>query len=99
MSKPSIEYTILEIEENDIERGGLLEVLENPAPVGCLSKPAAKAILIEIKSNLLHRIFIAVVQVGYRPGFDTRSNYSRCRTKIHLWWRASRTHRGCGSEG
>ena len=27
MSKPSIEYTILEIEENDIERGGLLEVL------------------------------------------------------------------------
>ena len=64
MSKPSIEYTIREIEENDIERGGLLEVLENLAPVGGLSKPAAKAILIEIKSNLLHRIFIAVVQVG-----------------------------------
>ena len=36
-------YTILEIEENDIERGGLLEVLENPAPVGCLSKPARES--------------------------------------------------------
>jgi len=64
MSTPSKEYTIREIEENDIESGGLLEVLENLAPVGSLTKPAAKAILKEIKSNPLHRIFVAVVQEG-----------------------------------
>jgi glucosamine-phosphate N-acetyltransferase len=64
MSKPSKEYTIREIEENDIESGGLLEVLENLAPVGGLAKPAAKAILKDIKSNPLPRIFVAVVQKG-----------------------------------
>ena len=64
MPKPPIEYTIRELEENDIESGGLLEVLENLAPVGGLTKPAAKTILKEIKSNPLHRIFIAVVQEG-----------------------------------
>ena len=42
MSKPPIEYTIRELEENDIESGGLLEVLENPAPVGGLTKPAGR---------------------------------------------------------
>jgi len=68
MSKPSIEYTIREIEENDIESGELLEVLENLAPVGGLAKPAAKAILKEIKSNPLHRIFVAVVQEGIDQG-------------------------------
>ena len=64
MSNSSINYAIREIEENDIESGGLLEVLENLAPVGGLSKPTAKAILKEIKSNPLHRIFVAVVQDG-----------------------------------
>jgi glucosamine-phosphate N-acetyltransferase len=64
----SINYAIREIEENDIESGGLLEVLENLAPVGGLSKPAAKAILKEIKSNPLHRIFVAVVQDGRNQG-------------------------------
>jgi glucosamine-phosphate N-acetyltransferase len=68
MSNSSINYAIREIEENDIESGGLLEVLENLAPVGGLSKPAAKAILKEIKSNSLHRIFVAVVQDGRNQG-------------------------------
>ena len=68
MSNSSINYAIREIEENDIESGGLLEVLENLAPVGGLSKPAAKAILREIKSNPLHRIFVAVVQDGRNQG-------------------------------
>src|SRR5215471_8358548 len=68
MSGQSIKYTIREIEENDIERGGLLEVLENLAPVGDLSMPAAKAILDEIKSNPLHRIFVAVIQNGIEEG-------------------------------
>jgi glucosamine-phosphate N-acetyltransferase len=62
MSKSSIDYTIREIEEKDIESGGLLDVLENLAPVGGLTKPAAKVILKEVKSNPLHRIFVAVVQ-------------------------------------
>lgn len=61
MSEPQITYKIREIEEDDIEKGGLLDVLENLAPVGGLSKPSAKAILHEIKSNPLHRIFVAVV--------------------------------------
>lgn len=68
MSNSSINYAIREIEENDIESGGLLEVLENLAPVGDLSKPTAKAILKEIKSNPLHRIFVAVVQDGRNQG-------------------------------
>jgi glucosamine-phosphate N-acetyltransferase len=68
MSNSSINYAIREIEENDIESGGLLEVLENLAPVGGLSKPAAKAILKEIKSNPLHKIFVAVVQDGRNQG-------------------------------
>jgi glucosamine-phosphate N-acetyltransferase len=68
MSDSSINYAIREIEENDIESGGLLEVLENLAPVGGLSKPAAKAILKEIKSNPLHRIFVAVIQDGSNQG-------------------------------
>jgi glucosamine-phosphate N-acetyltransferase len=67
MSGQSIKYTIREIEENDIE-SGLLEVLENLAPVGDLSNLAAKAILDEIKSNPLHRIFVAVAQDGTKKG-------------------------------
>lgn len=68
MSGQSIKYTIREIEENDIESGGLLEVLENLAPVGDLSNLTAKAILDEIKSNPLHRIFVAVIQDGIKEG-------------------------------
>jgi glucosamine-phosphate N-acetyltransferase len=68
MSKSSINYTIREIEENDIESGGLLEVLENLASVGGLSKAAAKTILKEIKSNPLHRIFVAVLERGRNQG-------------------------------
>jgi glucosamine-phosphate N-acetyltransferase len=68
MSKPSLEYMIREIEENDIESGGLLEVLENLAPVGGLTMPAAKMILKEIRSNPLHKIFVAVTQEGRERG-------------------------------
>jgi glucosamine-phosphate N-acetyltransferase len=68
MSKPSLEYMIREIEENDIETGRLLEVLENLAPVGGLTMPAAKMILKEIRSNPLHKIFVAVTQEGRKRG-------------------------------
>jgi glucosamine-phosphate N-acetyltransferase len=64
MSKRSMNYTIREIEEKDILSGGLLEVLENVAPVGDLDKLTAKLILKDIKSNPLHRIFVAVIQDG-----------------------------------
>ena len=99
MSKSFINYTIREIEENDIESGGLLEVLDNLTPVEGLTKPAAKTILKEIKSNPLHRIFVAVSSRGHRPRFDNRYNNTSCRTKIHLRRRASRTYRRCSSEG
>ncbi len=59
---------IREIEENDIETGRLLEVLENLAPVGGLTMPAAKMILKEIRSNPLHKIFVAVTQEGRERG-------------------------------
>lgn len=61
-SKPSIKYRIREIEENDVEReaGGILEVLENLAPVGELDKTAARNILQQIKSNPLHKVFVAI---------------------------------------
>lgn len=68
MSEPSIKYAIREIEESDIENGGLLEVLENLAPVGGLTRPAAAAILNDIKSNPLHRIYVAVVQEDTEQG-------------------------------
>ena len=62
-----MKYRIREIVEKDIESGGC-EVLENLAPVGDLSKPTAKVILKELKSNPLHRIFVAVVQDGINQG-------------------------------
>lgn len=68
MSKSSIDYTIREIEENDIESGRLLEVLENLAPVEGLGKSDAKTILKKIKSNPLHRIFVAVIENGSNQG-------------------------------
>ena len=68
MSKPSLEYAIREIEENDIKSGRLLEVLENLAPVGDLTVPAARMIFKEIRSNPLHRIFVAVIQEGLERG-------------------------------
>jgi glucosamine-phosphate N-acetyltransferase len=67
MSEPS-KYAIREIEESEIENGGLLEVLENLAPVGGLTRPAAAAILKDIKSNPLHRIYVAVVQEDTEQG-------------------------------
>ena len=91
MSKSFIKYTIREIEENDIESGGLLEVLDNLAPVEGLTKPAAKTILKEIKSNPLHRIFVAVLQEGIDRGlmigkqhFLSNQNSSSAEGESHI---------------
>jgi glucosamine-phosphate N-acetyltransferase len=54
-------YEIREIREEDIDNGRLLEVLEN-FPLEGLSKATAKAILKEIKTNPLHKIFVAVTR-------------------------------------
>lgn len=62
-SKPSVKYTIREIEENDLERG-LLETLDNLAPVGELNRTSAHNILQQIKSNPLHKIFVAIREDG-----------------------------------
>jgi glucosamine-phosphate N-acetyltransferase len=53
-------YEIREIKEEDIDNGGLLEVYRENFPLGDLPKAAAKAILKEIKTNPLHKIFVAV---------------------------------------
>jgi glucosamine-phosphate N-acetyltransferase len=63
-SKSSIKYRIREIEENDLKSGGVLEVLENLAPVGELDRTAASNILRQIKSNPLHKVFVAVQEDG-----------------------------------
>jgi glucosamine-phosphate N-acetyltransferase len=59
-SKSPIKYRIREIEENDLKSGGVLEVLENLAPGGELDRTAASNILLQIKSNPLHKVFVAV---------------------------------------
>ena len=51
------------IEFEDIEKRGFLDVLENLVPVG-LYRIRAKQILQEIKSNPLHKIFVAQEEEG-----------------------------------
>jgi len=60
LSKSYTKYEIREIKEKDIDNGGLLEVYRENFPLGRLRKGAAKAILKEIKTNPLHKIFVAV---------------------------------------
>jgi glucosamine-phosphate N-acetyltransferase len=62
--KSSIKYRIREIEENDLKSGGVLEVFENLAPVGELDRTAARNVLQQIKSNPLHKVFVAVHDDG-----------------------------------
>jgi glucosamine-phosphate N-acetyltransferase len=63
-SKSSIKYRIREIQENDLKSGGVLEVLENLAPIGELDRTAARNVLQQIKSNPLHKVFVAVQDEG-----------------------------------
>jgi glucosamine-phosphate N-acetyltransferase len=59
ITKSYTNYEIREIEEEDIDNG-LLEVYRENFRLGDLRKAAAKAILKEIKTNPLHKIFVAV---------------------------------------
>jgi glucosamine-phosphate N-acetyltransferase len=52
---------IYEIEDKDIDKG-FLDVLNNLVPP-CLDKEYAKSILQKIKSNSLHKIFVAVDEI------------------------------------
>jgi glucosamine-phosphate N-acetyltransferase len=74
-SKPCIKYRIREIEENDVEReiGGILEVLENLAPVGKLDRTTAHNIFRQIKSNPLHKIFVAIEEDEGKRGSNNQS--------------------------
>ncbi len=62
-----INYEIREIKEEDIDNGGLLEVYRENFPLGDLRKAAAKAILKEIKTIPLHKVFVAVIQESTSP--------------------------------
>ena len=58
ISNSYTKYEIREIKEEDIDNGGLLEVYRES--FGQIRIATAKAILKEIKTNPLHKIFVAV---------------------------------------
>jgi glucosamine-phosphate N-acetyltransferase len=60
LAKSYINYKIREIKEEDIDIGGLLEVYRENFPLEDLQKSDAKMILKQIKTNPLHKIFVAV---------------------------------------
>ena len=99
MSNSSINYAIREIEENDIESGGLLEVLENLAPVGGLSKPSRESDIKGDKIKSTSQNICCRCSRWQKPRFDNWNNNPPCRTKIHFRWRTSSTYRRCSSEG
>jgi glucosamine-phosphate N-acetyltransferase len=68
--RKSVDYTIREIQAVDLGKG-FLEVLENLAPVGQLGKDRAARIFHEIRSNPLHKIYVAVKEDGLVLGTTT----------------------------
>lgn len=66
------QFQIREIQEKDLERG-FFETLSNLRPVGELSNDSerSKRILQEIKSDPLHKIFVAVKDDGELVGATT----------------------------
>jgi glucosamine-phosphate N-acetyltransferase len=74
------------IEFEDIEKRGFLEVLENLVPVG-LDRIRAKQILQEIKSNPLHKIFVAQEEEGMeqqeeQPQTQAQEDIDKKKTKV-----------------
>ena len=68
------------IEFEDIEKRGFLEVLENLVPVG-LDRIRAKQILQEIKSNPLHKIFVAQEEEGIEQQQQQQEQQAQTQTQ------------------
>jgi glucosamine-phosphate N-acetyltransferase len=69
------------IEFEDIEDRGFLEVLENLVPAG-IDRIQAKQILQQIKSNPLHKIFIAQEEQEYQQDADGDEMKKRKKIKV-----------------
>ena len=72
---------IRQIEFGDIEDRGFLEVLENLVPVG-IDRIRAKQILQQIKSNPLHKIFVAQEEQQYQQDADLDEMKKRKKIKV-----------------
>ena len=69
------------IEFEDIEDRGFLEVLENLIPAG-IDRIQAKQILQQIKSNPLHKIFVAQEEQQYQQDADLDEMKKRKKIKV-----------------
>ncbi len=69
------------IEFEDIEDRGFLEVLENLVPAG-IDRIQAKQILQQIKSNPLHKIFVAQEEQQYQQDADLDEMKKRKKIKV-----------------
>ena len=72
---------IRQIEFGDIEDRGFLEVLENLVPAG-IDRIQAKQILQQIKSNPLHKIFVAQEEQQYQQDADLDEMKKRKKIKV-----------------
>ena len=72
---------IRQIEFGDIEDRGFLEVLENLVPAG-IDRIQAKQILQQIKSNPLHKIFVAQEEQQYQQDADLDEMKKRKKIKL-----------------
>ena len=72
---------IRQIEFGDIEDRGFLEVLENLIPAG-IDRIQAKQILQQIKSNPLHKIFVAQEEQQYQQDADLDEMKKRKKIKL-----------------
>jgi glucosamine-phosphate N-acetyltransferase len=72
---------IRQIEFGDIEDRGFLEVLENLIPAG-IDRIQAKQILQQIKSNPLHKIFVAQEEQQYQQDADLDEMKKRKKIKV-----------------
>ena len=69
------------IEFEDIENRGFLEVLENLVPAG-IERIQAKQILQQIKSNPLHKIFVAQEEQQHQQDADRDEKKKRKKIKV-----------------
>ena len=71
------------IEVEDIEDRGFLDVLENLVPAG-IDRMQAKQILRQIKSNRLHKIFVAEEEQGRKDDHDDEGEKKNKKKKTKV---------------